>query len=405
MSKMGRNDPCFCGSGKKYKKCHALVPISETDKSPATLVARLPKDASSLEMPLLGIPGVFYYVTMRPRFTGQNDPRNSGGIQGLPGLYKAVFTLSRPGFSLQPERATNMGGDLLQGDSHLIILAQQSTVPTEVEIEIGAKHGNFTFRVIPNEKGFVGRVQIDSLQAKDFRDAELKAHQTLAPILSDLSAFLDIPLHIHQVDIKELRTETVQTNTISPFSEITVAGNIFRPINPDYRRYASFYREAVNCNSPNYQFLCFYKIIDGLRKRRDRRIEKLRQRGETLPPQAEEVIPILPKDQEEWINSLFPVKKKVDEIDLTAICPKESLGRKIKDITGKELKTIRDQIAHAILMDNKEEKEIISIDDGVASRKVHKWLPLTKCISRHLMMKEFPDVFQITGKRSGSALT
>jgi uncharacterized protein YchJ len=20
--KVGRNDPCFCGSGKKYKKCH-----------------------------------------------------------------------------------------------------------------------------------------------------------------------------------------------------------------------------------------------------------------------------------------------------------------------------------------------------------------------------------------------
>ena len=23
--KIGRNDPCFCGSGKKYKKCHLLV--------------------------------------------------------------------------------------------------------------------------------------------------------------------------------------------------------------------------------------------------------------------------------------------------------------------------------------------------------------------------------------------
>jgi uncharacterized protein YecA (UPF0149 family) len=22
MPKLGRNDPCFCGSGKKYKKCH-----------------------------------------------------------------------------------------------------------------------------------------------------------------------------------------------------------------------------------------------------------------------------------------------------------------------------------------------------------------------------------------------
>ena len=21
--KLGRNDPCFCGSGKKFKKCHA----------------------------------------------------------------------------------------------------------------------------------------------------------------------------------------------------------------------------------------------------------------------------------------------------------------------------------------------------------------------------------------------
>jgi hypothetical protein len=22
--KLGRNDPCYCGSGKKYKKCHLL---------------------------------------------------------------------------------------------------------------------------------------------------------------------------------------------------------------------------------------------------------------------------------------------------------------------------------------------------------------------------------------------
>jgi uncharacterized protein YchJ len=22
VGKIGRNDPCYCGSGKKYKKCH-----------------------------------------------------------------------------------------------------------------------------------------------------------------------------------------------------------------------------------------------------------------------------------------------------------------------------------------------------------------------------------------------
>ncbi|MCA9851993.1 MAG: SEC-C domain-containing protein, partial [Dehalococcoidia bacterium] len=23
--KVGRNEPCYCGSGKKYKKCHGAV--------------------------------------------------------------------------------------------------------------------------------------------------------------------------------------------------------------------------------------------------------------------------------------------------------------------------------------------------------------------------------------------
>ena len=34
MLKIGRNDPCFCGSGKKYKQCHgrpATVPVVQPD--------------------------------------------------------------------------------------------------------------------------------------------------------------------------------------------------------------------------------------------------------------------------------------------------------------------------------------------------------------------------------------
>lgn len=25
--KLGRNDPCFCGSGKKFKKCHGALSV------------------------------------------------------------------------------------------------------------------------------------------------------------------------------------------------------------------------------------------------------------------------------------------------------------------------------------------------------------------------------------------
>jgi hypothetical protein len=31
MSKLGRNDPCHCGSGQKYKKCH--LPTDDAAKS------------------------------------------------------------------------------------------------------------------------------------------------------------------------------------------------------------------------------------------------------------------------------------------------------------------------------------------------------------------------------------
>ena len=30
MNKVGRNDPCPCGSGKKYKKCCIDKPVPET---------------------------------------------------------------------------------------------------------------------------------------------------------------------------------------------------------------------------------------------------------------------------------------------------------------------------------------------------------------------------------------
>jgi hypothetical protein len=34
--KIGRNDPCPCGSGKKYKKCHgAAVPVAAAPAKPS----------------------------------------------------------------------------------------------------------------------------------------------------------------------------------------------------------------------------------------------------------------------------------------------------------------------------------------------------------------------------------
>jgi len=41
MEKVGRNDPCPCGSGKKYKSCHMNVEASKGGKSKALIIGGL----------------------------------------------------------------------------------------------------------------------------------------------------------------------------------------------------------------------------------------------------------------------------------------------------------------------------------------------------------------------------
>ena len=41
LASTGRNDPCFCGSGKKYKKCH----LADVDKA---VLARLQAEVTRL---------------------------------------------------------------------------------------------------------------------------------------------------------------------------------------------------------------------------------------------------------------------------------------------------------------------------------------------------------------------
>src|ERR1700724_3977503 len=41
MKKIGRNDPCPCGTGKKYKKCHGRAVASQQVVAPASRLSRL----------------------------------------------------------------------------------------------------------------------------------------------------------------------------------------------------------------------------------------------------------------------------------------------------------------------------------------------------------------------------
>lgn len=393
MPKIGRNALCPCSSGEKYKKDQGSLPSLPPTQSLEKPIATFPRGATSAHVDLPGLPGILYYMTLRPFYKDQGDSRNTGGIQGLPGSYKVVFTLNRPGFSLLPEYSDHFGGDL-KGDSHLSFIPSPGQKPNnamELRIETECEYGHFIFRLIPNEQGFVSRIQVDSLQAENFKDAELKAYQAISPELSNFSALFDIPMHIYQVDVIEIRTGMMIIGKVSPFQEIIVSGSLSHALPVDYRKYASFYREAVNCNSHNYQFLCFYKLIDGLLERRGRIMREAKEKGEEIPSVPREFVPILPEDQEAWFNSLFPTKRKLEETDRLSIFPEDVVSRNIYDIIDKELRQVRNRIAHSILDSG---EDAVLIDNSRGIQELYKWLPLTKCLARHLLIREFPEVFE-----------
>lgn len=131
----------------------------------------------------------------------------------------------------------------------------------------------------------------------------------------------------------------------------------------------------MNSNSPNYQFLCLYKIIEGLRERRQRiRAQAAidaRALGAQPPSYPDERIPKERTEQVEWLNSILPLPQKMDDMALNSVFINDAIGRKISNLIdkSKELHNMRIKIAHAVLESG---EPTFSIDEGVYLDEVNK---------------------------------
>lgn len=404
MAKIGRNELCPCGSGKKFKKCHGSP--TPQQKQPQTRHPNMPQTKKpppplTTDIASLGLAGIQQHLLMRLRYRDPNDPRNAGGFGGMPGQYKVVFTLSRPGFPLLPERNYSASTNL-KGDSHLAITKPALKFLNgedfdQLELECNTPDGRIIFTGYPNDQGFLGKLESEHFHANDFSDAALKAHHALSPALSNISLYLDVPSHIYQMDVTEIRTGSTRMSVTAPFPDVPGSMPPEYAPSKDLLKYASLYREALNSNSPNYQFLCWYKVIEGLRDRRQRTRAQAaieaKAKGEKPLSYPDERLPADRAEQDKWLNAIFPLPQELDEMALASIFIKEAVGRKISNLIdkGEELHELRNKIAHAVLDSG---EVTISIDDGLDIDEVNKWLPLTKCIARYLLKDAFPAVFR-----------
>jgi hypothetical protein len=158
----------------------------------------------------------------------------------------------------------------------------------------------------------------------------------------------------------------------------------------EFRAFAGLYREAANTNSPVYEFLCLFKVAEGIRNRRQRLAKEAASRGEKFT-RPQERIPKQRDEFEPWLNAIYPLRRKWDDMSLESVFVNDARGRKINDLLDKELTDLRNDIAHT-LSDTSGEVTL-SVDEALHITRVNNWLPLLKCIVRRMLKNDFPSEY------------
>ncbi|HXM21446.1 MAG TPA: methylamine utilization protein MauJ [Terriglobales bacterium] len=349
--------------------------------------------ATSTTITFMGLPAQPQHLHVMNVFKN-GDPRNAIPIQGAEGDYKVTFVLWRPGFNLQPENNCSFATGL-RGDSHLAITKPAFVPPgnpdaDQIRIYGRTEDGAFQFAGFPNERGFLGKIESASFKARDRADAEKKAYRALASSLSNWSIHLDVPLEVYQIDTVEMITGNTQMSLTTPYWEAPFAVTPTAEMKPEFRGYASLYREALGSNSTVYRFLCFYKITEGILSRRTRLAEEARSTGQPVT-RHHEYLPQKPEEIAVWLNAIFPIRRTWDAMALESVVPPEVRGRRFGYVISNILQPLRVDIAHAL--SSKSRELTMSVDELLHIEKISKWLLPAKCIVRRMLKNEFPAEF------------
>jgi hypothetical protein len=226
--------------------------------------------------------------------------------------------------------------------------------------------------------------------AKDAQDARTKIYRALASSLSNISLQLDIPFQVYQSDMIELNSGNRVISIISPHLERPLQVAPTATLSKEFRSLAALYREALSSSTPPFQFLCYFKILEGIKKRRQQRIAEAKSKGADIPRPPVQIVPADEAQFIPWLNAVYGAGRPWDFIILKSIFVEESRGRKFTQIIDDYLRPVRDRIAHAVLDSG---ELTLSADEDLDIREVYKWLSLMKCIARHMLKSDFPTEF------------
>ncbi len=193
-------------------------------------------------------------------------------------------------------------------------------------LEISTGHGAFSVK--SNALGELS-VMTMTLRARAIGEAMAMFHVATTPLIDHLSYVANVPIKTGMLKVHDRKNEVQRVNFVSPFQQVTV-NNHLAEVRPELQAVYALYREARNSESPYYQLLCHFKIMEGVAKLKGRVIKQARRRGVQLQA-LDDVVPYHPDLAEDL---------------------RLHVGKSVKQFQGAILtKRYRDAVAHFELTD------------------------------------------------------
>lgn len=226
-------------------------------------------------------------VVIVPQFVPP-DPRASMEIlpDGSPGNYVVRFILSIPG---KEDYFEDIHLDRLSGNSLLAMPVAEGML----RVRLFSDQIESEVLFFPNNQGRLSQVQIQG-PADNLIHAEALAFDLVMPILSRWSFQYDVAVDVVAYQVLEERT-SVQKWVFHLLGKEKMVDITERGLSsPEYRTVLAAYREGANSRNPFYQFLCFYKVIEGVRNlRKQRRAATIDAGGGYREPPDEKIPPLI----------------------------------------------------------------------------------------------------------------
>lgn len=371
MSELGRNDPCHCGSGLKYKRCH--LPSDESAKAPRTFKYDVQGSIQG------GLPGAHADVIVSPL-----------GRESV-GPYTVVFALARYDEPLRtPQELT--GHEQLRGDSHLAFAWPGKPYSELIQLQVQLENGRVELvDAVPNESGRLAKLLIRDLEAHSYEEARAKASRFAFDLLSNMSLMYDVPLEVYQVEVIDQTTGNRYIGVRMPFSTGVWDAPIM--LGDEIKKYGALYREGVASKSDLYAYLCFYKIIEAVSEANALSANNAVSENKTPPRLDRHVLPESDDEIAKWVRQIFPAWYVWGKFELANVAPREARRKKLGAIREQYLSPIRNAIAHGLLAG----QGLIDVDDPALHHRVKYWLPYTRMMARRVAFSRcFPASFQVS---------